>query len=337
MLPRKYACMIRSLCHPRLNDLPLIRDSIQSSMEVINWANAPVLLSDPGIPVMFHYLLSVSTLCDVKITLSSTAAAVCRFTYPALLYKPGTYVIMFIPRCFLNLKISRGERGATFGVEKFGLFVNTLSAILTPNLSDTSLSILLIAFLNKVSMLVDEKEQRLCRKVWYILFDLHDDTGRLDIFEWVLESTYPKISIRKMAYLEPKSSTSVSPASSVDDSRSQISYDSEEEEERLAQQEWDESVQQLQLLLTVVVLPFFGKWLGRRWSNIREYARVWQRIFRAKYSSDLIIRIPKARPSTPATDPAVRRYTNMATDTTRMSENRNSKKRVFIKLELQSD
>ncbi|CAE6494505.1 unnamed protein product [Rhizoctonia solani] len=71
-----------------------------------------------------------------------------------------------------------------------------------------------------------------------------------------------------MAYLEPKSSTSVSPASSVDDSRSQISYDSEEEEERLAQQEWDESVQQLQLLLTVVVLPFFGKWLGRRWSNI---------------------------------------------------------------------
>ncbi|CEL57675.1 hypothetical protein RSOLAG1IB_02418 [Rhizoctonia solani AG-1 IB] len=71
-----------------------------------------------------------------------------------------------------------------------------------------------------------------------------------------------------MAHLAPRSSPSVSPASSIDDSRSEISYDSEEEEERLAQQEWDESVQQLQLLLTVVVFPFFGKWLGRRWSNI---------------------------------------------------------------------
>ncbi|CAE6408039.1 unnamed protein product [Rhizoctonia solani] len=71
-----------------------------------------------------------------------------------------------------------------------------------------------------------------------------------------------------MAYLRPRSSTSVSPASSIDDLRSEISYDSEEEEERLAQQEWDESVQQLQLLLTVVVFPFFGKWLGRRWSGI---------------------------------------------------------------------
>lgn len=73
-----------------------------------------------------------------------------------------------------------------------------------------------------------------------------------------------------MAYAPPRSSPSVSPASSIDDLRSEISYDSEEEEERLAQQEWDESVQQLQLLMTVVVLPFFGKWLGRRWSHIRE-------------------------------------------------------------------
>lgn len=71
-----------------------------------------------------------------------------------------------------------------------------------------------------------------------------------------------------MAYPAPRSSTSVSPASSIDDSTSEISYDSEEEEQRLAQQEWDESVQQLQLLLTVVVFPFFGKWLGRKWSHI---------------------------------------------------------------------
>lgn len=72
----------------------------------------------------------------------------------------------------------------------------------------------------------------------------------------------------------PQSSPSVSPASSIDDTRSDISYDSEEEEQRLAQQEWDESVQQLQLLLTVVVMPFFGKWLGRRWSHWCEQSTI---------------------------------------------------------------
>ncbi|CAE6481499.1 unnamed protein product [Rhizoctonia solani] len=85
-------------------------------------------------------------------------------------------------------------------------------------------------------------------------------------FKLAFEPTYPRIGT--MAYPAPQSSTSVSPASSIDDLRSEISYDSEEEEQRLAQQEWDESVQQLQLLLTVVVFPFFGKWLGRKWSHI---------------------------------------------------------------------
>lgn len=80
-------------------------------------------------------------------------------------------------------------------------------------------------------------------------------------------------SSKGMAYAAPRSSTSVSPASSIDELRSEISLDSEEEEQRLAQEEWDESVQQLQLLLTIVVLPFFGKWLGRRWSHLREQCR----------------------------------------------------------------
>ncbi|CAE6515623.1 unnamed protein product [Rhizoctonia solani] len=85
---------------------------------------------------------------------------------------------------------------------------------------------------------------------------------------WLLSLRIPESRIRTMAHPAPRSSTSVSPASSIDDVRSEISYDSEEEEQRLAQQEWDESVQQLQLLLTVVVFPFFGKWLGRKWSHI---------------------------------------------------------------------
>ncbi|EAU92664.1 hypothetical protein CC1G_01709 [Coprinopsis cinerea okayama7 len=63
---------------------------------------------------------------------------------------------------------------------------------------------------------------------------------------------------------------------SLDDddlSSSTSSYD--EEEYLLAQQEWEESIQQLQQLFAVVLLPFVGKWLGRRWSHSL-YARYTQ-------------------------------------------------------------
>ncbi|KAF7347929.1 hypothetical protein MVEN_01550800 [Mycena venus] len=53
---------------------------------------------------------------------------------------------------------------------------------------------------------------------------------------------------------------------SLDDVSSQASYDSDEDF-RLAQQEWEESLRQLQQLVSIVLLPFFGKWLGRRWSQ----------------------------------------------------------------------
>lgn len=55
-----------------------------------------------------------------------------------------------------------------------------------------------------------------------------------------------------------------------DDDLSVTSYDSEEEA-RLAQEEWEESIGQLNLALQVMVLPFFGKWLGRKTSYWREY------------------------------------------------------------------
>jgi hypothetical protein len=52
---------------------------------------------------------------------------------------------------------------------------------------------------------------------------------------------------------------------SLDDLSSEGSYD-EEEEYKLAQKEWEESMVQLQQLCAVVLLPFLGKWLGRKWS-----------------------------------------------------------------------
>ncbi|KAF8320266.1 hypothetical protein DL93DRAFT_2045331, partial [Clavulina sp. PMI_390] len=42
---------------------------------------------------------------------------------------------------------------------------------------------------------------------------------------------------------------------------------SDDEELKIAQEEWEESVAQLQLIVSVVAMPFLGKWLGRRWSQ----------------------------------------------------------------------
>jgi len=61
----------------------------------------------------------------------------------------------------------------------------------------------------------------------------------------------------------PKSEASLDLSSST----SEASYDSDEEDLRLAQKEWEESLEQLQQLMSVVLLPFLGKWLGRRWSQ----------------------------------------------------------------------
>ena len=44
------------------------------------------------------------------------------------------------------------------------------------------------------------------------------------------------------------------------------SYDSDEED-RLLEQEWQESLEQLQQLFSIVLLPWVGKFLGRRWSH----------------------------------------------------------------------
>lgn len=51
-----------------------------------------------------------------------------------------------------------------------------------------------------------------------------------------------------------------------DDTDISITTWDSEEEERRALQEWEENVQQLNLALQVMLLPFFGKWLGRKWS-----------------------------------------------------------------------
>ncbi|KAL5518858.1 hypothetical protein ACEPAH_541 [Sanghuangporus vaninii] len=61
---------------------------------------------------------------------------------------------------------------------------------------------------------------------------------------------------------ESVSSIDSSPAASDDDE----GYDTDEEL-RIAQQEWEENLRQLQLLFSIVLLPYLGKWLGRKWAH----------------------------------------------------------------------
>jgi len=73
-----------------------------------------------------------------------------------------------------------------------------------------------------------------------------------------------------MSVPTPRSPTHSSLSLSSHDSTSNSSddgyYDSDDEL-ALAQQEWDESMQQLQWVVSLVLMPLLGKWLGRKWSG----------------------------------------------------------------------
>ncbi|KAA8909202.1 hypothetical protein FN846DRAFT_630181 [Sphaerosporella brunnea] len=51
-----------------------------------------------------------------------------------------------------------------------------------------------------------------------------------------------------------------------------------------AEQEWQESLQQLELLVSLVIIPFFGKWVGRRcayWA--------WAKFMMWKYPVEVVV------------------------------------------------
>ena len=61
------------------------------------------------------------------------------------------------------------------------------------------------------------------------------------------------------------------------------SYDSEHE--RQLEREWEEGMEQLKLITTIVMLPLFGKWLGKKWAYLREFWTSDSR--RAEYANDV--------------------------------------------------
>lgn len=64
-------------------------------------------------------------------------------------------------------------------------------------------------------------------------------------------------------------------------------YDDEDEETERdsdAEAEWVESMRQLELLLTMVLVPFAGKWLGRRCA-----IWIWSRFMEWKHPVDVVV------------------------------------------------
>ncbi|GFZ47841.1 hypothetical protein JCM24511_05588 [Saitozyma sp. JCM 24511] len=55
-----------------------------------------------------------------------------------------------------------------------------------------------------------------------------------------------------------------------DSSSSSVSYpsdtSSEDDEAAMIQEEWEESLRQMEVVLSIIIMPFFGKWYGRRWA-----------------------------------------------------------------------
>lgn len=60
---------------------------------------------------------------------------------------------------------------------------------------------------------------------------------------------------------------------SLPDSAPSDSIDSEDERMEDAEREWEESLQQLELLLTMVVVPYVGKYFGRKCAYWGMYSR----------------------------------------------------------------
>jgi len=110
-------------------------------------------------------------------------------------------------------------------------------------------------------------------------------------------STPPSSSTASSSYIFPSTDTS-SPAEEIsslpssdsgDDDDSTIGDDGDHHGLSDAEREWRESLQQLELLLTMVVVPFVGKYFGRKaayWG--------WARFMTWRYPVDIVVTDPAA-------------------------------------------
>lgn len=62
-----------------------------------------------------------------------------------------------------------------------------------------------------------------------------------------------------------------SSSSDITDSSADSSDSYDSERERQLEREWEEGMEQLKMITTIVLLPFFGKWLGKKWAYLCEF------------------------------------------------------------------
>ncbi|CAI7671574.1 unnamed protein product [Penicillium bialowiezense] len=104
------------------------------------------------------------------------------------------------------------------------------------------------------------------------------------------EGSNPSFSMS--AYMVPSRQNSYSSdevASLPSESTEESDLDTLSEYSSDAEEEWRESIQQLELLLSMVLVPFIGKLMGRRcayWS--------WSRFMQWKYPVEIVIQNPGA-------------------------------------------
>jgi hypothetical protein len=77
-----------------------------------------------------------------------------------------------------------------------------------------------------------------------------------------MSSSTSNLSFSQTSFLEQPTPSHASALS--DDNASLTSSLSTDTDDDEAEAEWQESLQQLNLLVSLVVIPFFGKWVGRR-------------------------------------------------------------------------
>lgn len=44
------------------------------------------------------------------------------------------------------------------------------------------------------------------------------------------------------------------------------SGDTDAELDAMVQEEWEESLRQMEVVISIIVIPYFGKWFGRQWA-----------------------------------------------------------------------
>ncbi|KAG9203228.1 hypothetical protein B5807_04208 [Epicoccum nigrum] len=85
------------------------------------------------------------------------------------------------------------------------------------------------------------------------------------------------------SFIEPHASSSEADIDSLPSSSSSSSVD-EEEYISDAEREWRESLQQMELLLTMVMVPYIGKYFGRKFAYYG-----WAKFMEWKYPVEIVI------------------------------------------------